>query len=74
MPVPAAPLLDVLCTTTCVLNVIDSTPLGGTQDRRALAREANRVLRLVVVELISEVEGSCRGGRGTNVRTVLGMR
>ena len=54
--------LTELSTTISVLNLIHSAPLAGTQAPRALALEANRLLRLVTVALISKVVGPCMEG------------
>ena len=55
--------LTVLSTTISVLNLIHSAPLAGAQAPRPLALEANRLLRLVTVALISKVDGSCMVGQ-----------
>ena len=58
--VAPAPVAE-LSISTDVLDVICSAPTAWTQAPRALALEARRLLRLVTVALMSEVEGSCRG-------------
>ena len=56
--------LTVLNTNTDVLYVIHLSPAAGMQAPRALSVEVSRLLRLATVALMSEVEGSCRGGQG----------
>ena len=57
-PVP----LTALSNATVVLDFIHTSPSAGGQAPRPLGLEDSRVLRLAVVPLISEEEGSCSGG------------